>query len=214
VFRDRELAEEGVFGANLELNRFSLRRGRKPNRCWADGQVMKRSGPASGIGNLEPEPELRTWPITRRNLRAALRWWAWSIVVAPFGVGCATIVTEIARGSIPLGRAVVFAIPMAFLAGVFAGALIIVGAFGCLPFFLLAPWLVKRVPWFDHTLFGAMFLCLLLAIPGPVALGAVWGFGGIDFRQTALVWGTAAASIAIPRLTFKSLRVGAISGGS
>jgi hypothetical protein len=156
---------------------------------------------------------LRTWPTTRRNLHAAARWWAWSIVSAYLGVGCAGFVGEITTGSTPLGRVIVFAIPLVLLGGVFASGLIIVGALGCLPFFLLVPWLVKRVPWFDRSRFGAALLCLLLAIPAPVALGSVWGFEAIELRDAALVCGSAVAGIAIPRLAFKSLRVGALSAG-
>ena len=119
---------------------------------------------------------------------------------------------DVARGSTPLSSRLVLAIPVAYLGGLLAGALIIVGALGCLPFFMLVPWFVARVPWVDRSMSGAIVLCLLLSVPAPVAMGAVWGFGEVEFRYAAFSWMCAAASIAVPKLVFRSLRFGALSG--
>src|SRR6516164_3308324 len=123
---------------------------------------MTGSGPTSGMGIVEPERELRTWPATRRSLSAALRWWVWSVVLAPMVIGGAALLIDVARGSTPLSSRLVLAIPVAYLGGLLAGALIIVGALGCLPFFMIVSWFVACVPWVDRSMSGAIVLCLLL----------------------------------------------------
>ena len=164
-----------------------------------------------GVGHVDHEPEFRSWRATKGTLLTVLRWWAWSVALAPIAAGGVVLVIEFSRGAIPPGRAFIAVLLAALIGGILAAALIVVGAVGCLPFFLLIPSVIKRAPWCDRSLLGALLLCLLLAIPAPVALGAVWGFGSAEPGEAVLAYLAAAVSIAIPRFASKRLRVGVLS---
>jgi hypothetical protein len=134
---------------------------------------------------------------SRQPLGAALRWFGLALVSAPFVLALVWITSERILGWMP-GE-----LPI----GAFGVVPILVAGIGAFPFFLVVPWLIDRVRWFDRGLPGALMLSLLLSIPAALSPVLLWK----GLASVTTVWIIALGSIAVPRLIAKSLRPGAFS---
>jgi len=133
--------------------------------------------------------------LTWERLRAGLGWFALALLCAPFEVALLWITARRIFGWMP-GE-----VPLA----VFATSPVFLGAIGSLPGFLLAPWLVARLPWLDRGVRGvsarSCCRCQRSSSRSPF-------LRSLPIDAVCLV---AFGSIAAPRLFAKSLQLGALS---
>jgi hypothetical protein len=148
----------------------------------------------------------RTWPVTSRQLRRARGWFLFAAATTLPWLGLVSFLHELAQPGPRPATGILGVFVLSMLGSVFLIAVVASGILGCLPGFLLLPWLMRRLPWLDQGWGGAAALSLLLPVPGVLAIGAVWGF-----ELPALVFSYALGllSIATPRIILKSLHAGA-----